>query len=175
MEIIIRPPIIYPIVITIFFLFIFLGIFTKWNYGELQRYFSIIVAAAVFLLLFSISIQKTTIDINESGLKMSGNINVFISWDEIESANYQKNYKDAGYELVHKKWGVNLPGHYVGCFQLENKKQAYCIVSGSAADAVIIETKKDLYLLSFKNLTEVFKEISRHTMGENESLRVSEM
>ena len=168
METVLRPPIIYPIGITILFLLIFLGLFTKWNYGKLQRYFGIIVATAIFLLLFSISIQKTTIDINESGLEMSGNINVFISWDEVKSVIYQKNYRDTGYELSQKKWGSNPPGHYVGYFQLADKKLAYCIVSGSAADAVVIETEKDLYLLSFKNLTEVFKEISNYANVENE-------
>ena len=170
MEILIRPPIIYPIGLTILFLLILLGLFTKWNYGKLQRYFGIIVATASFLLLFFISIQKTTIDINESGLKMSGKINVFISWYDIKSANYQKNYRDAGYELAHKKWGTNPPGHYTGYFELANKKLAYCIVSGSAADAIVIKTKKDIYLLSFKNLTEAFEEISKHTIVENKSL-----
>ncbi len=167
MEILIRPPIIYPIGLIILFSLIFLGIFTKWNYGKLQRYSGIIVAAAVFLLLFSISIQKNRIDINESGLKMSGNLNVFVSWDKIKSVNYQKNYRDAGYKPEHKKWGTNPPGHYAGYFQLADKKYAYCIASGSAADAVVIETEKDLYLLSFKNIAEVFKEISKHTIKED--------
>ena len=167
MEILIRPPIIYPIGLTILFLLIFLGIYTKWNYGKLQRYFSIIVAAAIFLLLFAISIQKTSIEISESGLQISGNINVFISWDDIKSVKYQENYKDTGYKLAQKKWGSNPPGHYVGYFKLADKKLAYCIVSGSAADAIVIETKKDIYLFSFKNLTEAFREISKHTTGED--------
>lgn len=164
MEIFIRPPIIYPIAVTVIFLLIFLGIFTKWNSGKLQKYFGLIVAVPFFLLLFSISIQKNTIDINDSGIKMSGNINITISWDDIKSVNYEKNYRDSGYKLEHKKWGADPPGHHVGYFELENKKLSYCIVSASAADAVIIETQKDLYLLSFKNITEVYKEISKHSI-----------
>lgn len=98
MEIVLRPSIIYPICFTILFLLILLGLFTKWNYGKLQRYFGIIGATAIFLLLFSISIIKTTIDINESGLKIFGRMSAFISWDDIKSARYQKKYEDAGYE-----------------------------------------------------------------------------
>ena len=167
MEIIIRPPILYPIGLTIFFSLIFLGIFTKWNYGKLQKYFSIIVATAIFLLLFAISIQKNTIDINESGLNFSGNLNVVLSWDDIKSVNYLKNYIAAGYELAHKKWGTNPPGHNAGYFQLANKKMAYCIVSDSVEDAIVIETQKNLYLLSFKNLTETFDKISKHAIVED--------
>ncbi len=169
MEIIIRPPILYPIGLTIFFSLIFLGIFTKWNYGKLQKYFGIIVATAIFLLLFAIAIQKNSMNVNKSGLNFSGNLNVVLSWDDIKSVNYQKNYIAAGYELAHKKWGTNPPGHNAGYFQLANNKMAFCIVSGSAKDAIVIETNKDLYLLSFKNLTEVFKEISKYTTVENES------
>ncbi len=170
MEILIRPPVIYPIGLTIFFLVVFLFLFTKFNYGKLQRYSGAIVAAAIFLLLFAISIQKNTIEVNESGIKMSGNLNIVIPWDDIKSINYQKNYRDAGYELAHKKWGVNPPGHNAGYFELSNKKMAYCIASGSEADAVVIETLKDLYLLSFNNVEEAFKEISKHTTGETEPL-----
>ena len=130
-----------------------------------------IVLTIVFLLVFVISItQKTTIDINESGLslKMTGHINISISWDDIKSVNYQKNYKDAGYKPTSPKMGSYFPGYNVGYFKLANKKMVYCVLTGFTDDAIVIETKKGFYiLLSFKNLTEVFKEISKHTIVEN--------
>jgi hypothetical protein len=170
MEIVLRPSIMYPIGVTIFFLLIFFKVYKDWSNGKWPRYVSMIVLSIVFLLVFFVSIKNTTIDINESGLKISGRISVFISWDDIKSANYQKNYKDAGYEPKSRYWGSEVPGHSVGSFRLLNKKQAYCVVDGFAADAIAIETQKGLYLLSFKNLTEVFTEISKHTIVENNSL-----
>ena len=167
MEITLWPPLIYLIGCIIVYLLILLGLFTKWNYSKSQRFVSIIVVTAIFLIFSFISIQKTAIDIGESGLQLSGNLNIFIPWDEIKSVNYQKNYKGTGYKPEHKKAGIDLPGHTAGNFQLANKKRANCVVYDFSEDAIILDTKKGFYLLSFDNLAEAYKEISRHTVEKN--------
>ena len=178
MEIVLRPSIIFPIVLVIVFLLVLLQVSKDWSKGKYARNFTLIIVTIGFLAVFFISIaQKTTIEINESGLnpKMTGNVNISISWDDIKTVNYQKNYKDTGYKPTSPRAGSNFPGYNVGYFKLANKKMVYCVLTGFKSDAIVIESKKGFYiLLSFKNLTEVFNEISKHAIDKKESLSVLE-
>jgi hypothetical protein len=170
MEIVLRPSITVPIIWVLLFLLIFLGLFSKKKLERWQKHFGIALVTIVFLGGSFFLMRKTTVDINESGLKISGGINELISWDEIQSANYQKNYKHTEYEPTMSYGGAGLPGCSVGRFILANKKTASCILNGSASDAIVIDTPKGLYLLSFENSAEVFDEISKHTIVDNKSL-----
>lgn len=166
MEIVLKPPIIIPICSTIFFLLIILAVIfskkAKWD-----KYLSVALVSVVFLGISFLLMQKTTIDINESGLKMSGaftgSFNNFLSWNDINSTTLLKNYTRTEYEPILRKWGSGLPGYSVGRFQLANKMTANCIQKGSTADALFIDTSKGLYLFSFENIEDVYDEILKHT------------
>ncbi len=170
MEIILRPSIIFPIVLPIVFLFILLQVSKNWSKGKYIRNFIMTVVTIAFLVFFFISvIQKTTIDINESGLnlKIKGYINLPLSWDDIKSVHYQKNYKDTGYKPTTPRAGSNFPGYNVGYFKLENKKLVYFVLTGFTDDAVVIETQKGFcILMSFKNLTETYEVILKYSNTE---------
>jgi hypothetical protein len=167
MEIILRPSIIYPIGLTIVFLLILIQVSKDWSNGKWARNSSMIVVTGVFLMLIFISIKKTTIDINESGLKISGAFTATfynsISWNDINSITFLKNYKNTEFEPTLRQWGSGIPGYCVGKFQLANKKTANCLQKGFEADAIVIDTQKGLYLLSFENIADVYDEIITHT------------
>lgn len=163
MEIVLRPSIIFPIGVCFVFLIVFLQVYKDWSNGKLVRNFSIIVVCIVFILVFSLSVlQKTRINISESGIKISGDLKVFIPWNDIKSVDYLKDYKNSGYNPESRLWGSNSPGYDVGFAELTNKKKAYRILSGYSSDAIVIDSERGLYLFSLKNSARVFKEISRY-------------
>lgn len=158
MEILIQPPnTVLFIILGILGVVIASMLLKKGN--RKNKLLSLVITVVVVTVLLVVIYRKGSIIVDNEGIRTKTFGKIELTWDQVQEAEYLRNFESTGYGLKAKLSGIGIGDLKAGLFLLDNGDRARILVQRNT-DALLLKTADRPVLLAPNELDRLVSEVS---------------